>query len=143
VASANLDFVRSICADWPSGDYGSAEWAHPEIEYVIADGPSPGDWRGLAGMAQGLRDLLSATEDWRIEADEYRELDDERILVLLHAISGRGKTSGLEVGHIRTNSAYLFHIRDGKVTRLVFYWDRERALTELWRESYEGWARGS
>ena len=131
MASANLDLVRSICVDWPSGDYGSAEWAHPEIEYVIADGPSPGAWTGLAGMAQGLRDLLSATEAWRIEADDYRELDDERVLVLLHAIAGRFKTSGLEVGDLRMNAAYLFHIRDSKVTRLVFYWDCDRAFADL------------
>jgi hypothetical protein len=25
----------------------------------------------------------------------------------------------------------LFRLRDGKVARLVFYWERERAFTEL------------
>jgi hypothetical protein len=63
----------------------------------------------------------------------------ERVLLLTHT-SGRGKTSGLELGQIQTNNAALFHVRNGKVARLVVYWDRERALTELWRESYEGWA---
>jgi hypothetical protein len=37
--SENLDLVPSIHAGWESRDYGSAEWAHPEIEYVIVDGP--------------------------------------------------------------------------------------------------------
>jgi hypothetical protein len=50
----------------------------------------------LAGMAEGWRDFLSAWEKWRGEAEEYRELDDERVLVLLQG-RGRGKASGLEV----------------------------------------------
>jgi hypothetical protein len=43
-------------------------------------------------MEGGLRDWLSAWEGYRFEADAYRELDDERILVLGHQ-GGRGKTS--------------------------------------------------
>jgi hypothetical protein len=62
--SANLELVRSICAAWERGDYSSAEWAHPEIEAVMADGPSPSSLRGLAGMAEGWRDMLSAWEDF-------------------------------------------------------------------------------
>ena len=52
--------MRSICADWERGDFSSVQWAHPEIEVVIADGPSPGRWSGLAGMAEAARDLFSA-----------------------------------------------------------------------------------
>jgi hypothetical protein len=55
----NLDLVRTITADWEHGDYSSTDWAHPEIEYVIADGPAPGTWTGLAGMAAAWRDFLS------------------------------------------------------------------------------------
>jgi ketosteroid isomerase-like protein len=130
VASANVDLVRSIYADWERGDFGSAEWAHPEIEYSIADGPTPGSWKGVAGLAAGWREWLSAWEEVRVETDEFRELDDERVLVL-HDYSGRGKTSGLELGQMGAKGAALYHIRGGKVTKLVGYFDRERAFVDL------------
>ena len=94
--SANLDLVRSIYADWQRGDFGSTEWAHPEIEFVSARGLDPGSWTGLAGMREGERGLLDAYEGFRTCAEEFRELDDERVLVLSHQ-SGRGKRSGLEL----------------------------------------------
>ena len=131
MSSANLDLVRSIFADWERGDFGSAEWAHSAIEYVWVDGPSPGSRMGLAGMAEGWRGFVSAWGELRVAADDYRELDCERVLVLNHYSGGRGKTSGVELGQMRTEVAALFHVRDGKVTRLVLYWDRERAFADL------------
>jgi ketosteroid isomerase-like protein len=128
--SANLDLVRTIYAGWERGDFAQTEWLHPEIEFVMVGGPSPGSWTGLAGMAKGSRDFLSAWEDFRAEAEDYMEIDGERVLVLLRH-RGRGKTSGLELAQMRTNGAALFHVRDGKVTRFVAYWDRNRAFADL------------
>ncbi len=130
MASPNLDLVRSINAAWERGDYSPAEWAHPKIEFVIADGPAPGSWTGTAGIAEGWGDFLRAWEEFRQEADEYRELDGEHVFVFLHW-GGRGKTSGLELGRMRTKAASLFQVRHGKVTRIVLYFDSERALAEL------------
>src|SRR4051794_29624948 len=123
----NVELVRSIYAAWEGGDFSSAEWAHPEIEYVGADGPTPGVTSGKAGMAGGFRDWLSAWEEFRLAADEYRELDSDRVLVL-DRFSGRGKTSGLDLGRIHSEGAWLFHLRDGRVTRMVRYMDRDHAL---------------
>jgi ketosteroid isomerase-like protein len=117
----NVEIIRSLYSAWERGDFSSAEWAHPEIEFVSVDGPAPGSWTGPAGMAEGWRDFLSAWEEFGIEPDEYLELDDVRVLALVH-VSGRGKTSGLDIGQMRgKGAAALFDVRGGKVTRLVFY----------------------
>jgi ketosteroid isomerase-like protein len=81
-------------------------------------------------MAASSRDYLSSFEDYRQEAKEYRELDAERVLVLIER-SGRGKVSGLELGQMMTRGAHVFHVHDGKVTRFIAYRDRQRALADL------------
>jgi hypothetical protein len=130
--SANVELVRSIAAAPERGGLlqPATAWAHPEIEWVIADGPTAGSWKGVAGMAESVRGMLSAWDDLRIYVEEYRALDDERVLVLTH-YTGRGKTSGLDLGQIGTLGASLFHIRASKVIKLVVYFDRERGLPDL------------
>ena len=129
-SSANLDLVRSIYADWERGDFSSTEWADPEIEFVIADGPEPGSWKGRMEMARAWRDYLSAWEDYRAELEEFREIDGERVLALLHH-RGRGKTSGVDLAQMPDRTAALFEIHDGRVTRVALYMDRDRALADL------------
>jgi ketosteroid isomerase-like protein len=128
VSQENLDLVRSIYADWERGDFSSAEWADPEIELVIADGPLPGSWNGIAAMADVWRDYIATWDAYRVEALEYRSVDQERVLVLVR-FAGHGKMSGVEVAG--TQGASLFRVRDGKVARLAVYWDRDRALADL------------
>lgn len=126
--SENLDLVRSIYAAWERGDFSSAVWAHPGVEFALADGPDPGTWTGLTGMAEGYRTWLSAWTNFRAEPEEYLVLDDERILVLVHN-TGRGRTSGLSLDE--RSAANLFQLENGKVTRVVVYLDRERARVDL------------
>ena len=130
MASANLELVRSIYAAFERGDYSSAPWAHPEIEYVWADGPSPGSWRGLAAMAEAWRNVLSSWRDFRGEPEAYRELDDGRLVVLVR-FHGQGKASGVDLGELRARGASIYDIRHGKVTRIVSYFDRDRAFADL------------
>jgi len=128
--SENLELVRSICEPWARGDFSSSDWVHPEIEFVIADGPAPGRWIGLGGLIDGFRQVLSAYDDYHTVAEEFRELDSERILKF-HHYSGRGKTSGLELGQMQTQAVNVFHLRAGKVSRLVVYFNREQGLADL------------
>jgi len=128
--SENLDLVRSIYAAWERRDYVWTDWADPEIEFVVVDGPSPGRWSGLAGMWQGWREVLEPWQDWRADQLDCRELDEERVLVLLR-FSGRGRSSGLDVARMSGKGANVFRIRDGKVTALLAYWNQDQALADL------------
>jgi hypothetical protein len=132
--SANLDLVRAIYADWERGDYSSASWSNPGIEYTFAAwGPfETQTWIGLAGMAEGLRSRISVFNHARGEAEEYRELDERRVLVLDRR-SGVAKGSGITIGDsgVPMLGATLFHVDGAKVTKIVDYWDRTRALADL------------
>jgi hypothetical protein len=118
MASANLELVRGIRGAWDRGEFAAVDWAHPQLEFVIADGPTPGTWTG-------------GWEDWRATASDYRELDGSRVLVLVE-LSGRSRASGLDIARSgKGQGANVFHLREGKVTRFVLYLERDRALTDL------------
>jgi ketosteroid isomerase-like protein len=128
--SENLDLVRSIWANWERGDFSSVEWADPEIEFAYEYGLEPGTAKGLRGMGEQWGLALSAVDGLRVQAEESRELDSERVLVLYH-FSARGRASGLEIAETSTRGACVFSVREGKVARLVIYLDRDRALADL------------
>jgi hypothetical protein len=67
--SENLDLVRSICAAWERGNYSSVEWAHPEIEFVLADLPASGSSTGMGAMEEAWRGFLDAFDRERALAD--------------------------------------------------------------------------
>jgi hypothetical protein len=78
--SANLDLVRSIYTNWERGDFSSAQWADPAIQFIIVGGPDPGIWTGIAGMAKGWFRFLEAWDDFHVEAEQYRKLDPNGFL---------------------------------------------------------------
>lgn len=130
MSEENVELARSIVAAWEHSDYNSPGWAHPEIDFRFADGPDPSLWTGISGMSEGWRNFLKAWEGFRLGADEYRDIGGDRVLVLYH-FSGRGKTSGAEIGKLQTKNASVFHVNDAQVIQLVLYWDRDRALADL------------
>ena len=126
----NVELVRRIYEDWAQGRFASVELLDPEIEFVLADGPSPGRHKGLTAMAKANRDWLQAWEEVRQIPERLRELDDERVLSI-HHYRARGKKSGLDLGDMRGEAAAVFHVSNGRVTRIVHYFDRGAALEAL------------
>lgn len=45
--------------------------------------------------------------------------------------AGDARFSGLDVRQIQAKGGALYYINDGKVTKLVLYFDRERMLADL------------
>ncbi len=97
---------------------------------MIVEGPAPGRWKGLTGLEEGGLGILSAWQGLRVEAEQCRELDDERVLVLTR-LTGHGKTSGIDLAQMQAKGADVLHVRDGRVTRFSLYWNREHALADL------------
>ena len=128
--SSNLDLVKSIFAAWERGDFSSANWADPDIEYEMIGGVAEGRWAGVRQMGKAWGEMLSAWENLRAVPEMFRELDDGRVLVFLRN-TGRGRGSGIEINEISTRAANVFTIRAGKVTHLTLYWDRDEVISEL------------
>ena len=125
--SENLDLVRSIYADWERGDFSKVEWADPELSFVFADGPLPGEWRGVGIAATIWSNFLATMNDYRAEIEALRDMEDGRVLVLVRG-HGRGRTSGAAVDD---RSANIFEVRGRKVVKLTIYAGRDRALADL------------
>ena len=61
-------------------------------------------------------------------------------LIVFRALTtlASGNSRWMELGQMRTKAANLYHVRGGKVTRLVIYMDRERAFADLGLPSEAG-----
>ena len=81
-------------------------------------------------MTKAWSDVLDVWLDYRAVAEGYRELNDGSVLVAT-AFSARGRTSNIEVRQVLARGASVLHLRDGKVTKLVLYFNREHALADL------------
>ena len=130
MTSDNVELVRRIYARWAVGDFSDASWAHPDFELVLVDGPAPGRHRGLAAAGAAWGATIDGFAEFRALPEDITALDDARVLVLTQN-TGRGRRSGLELGEMVTRGANVIHLRDGKVTRLDAYFDRDLAYRDL------------
>ena len=124
MSQENVEVVRRIFRAWEQGDFSSAEWADPGIQFHLRAGPDEAVHHGVEAMGHAWREWLSAWEDFETEACEFIDLGDE--VLVLSEFRGRGKTSGMSIEAMA--GAALFSLRHGKVVRLGSYTDRSEAL---------------
>jgi ketosteroid isomerase-like protein len=122
MSQENVELVRGVNEGWARGDFSQIDAFHPEIEFEMVDWPHQTKVRGIEAMWRTWRSTLGAWDDFRAIPTEYVDCGGH-VLVLNH-IEGSGKESGAEVS---ADTATVWTVEDGLVTRLALYWDVARA----------------
>jgi ketosteroid isomerase-like protein len=94
------------------------EWRNPE------DSPIAGVWHGHTGVREWFKQASEAFGEMTFMPDEFREVSESRVLVLLH-FGFTGTDSGM---HMDVPFAHLVDMKAGRVTALRMYTDRNKAL---------------
>jgi ketosteroid isomerase-like protein len=99
-----------------------------EHEWVEVGGrpetPGAAVVRGRESMQTSLSGLFDAWESYRLEPEEVRDVDGERVLAIVREVA-RGRSSGLQM---ESRWGYLVTIREGLITRVEAYRNADRAL---------------
>ena len=117
----NVELIRRL---WKAVERGDMDAVFSSYDPAIVwenqtGGPIElhGTYHGHEGVRQWFRQWLQSFENFQPHAEEYHELDEGHVLVLTR-LSGRGKTSGVEVQMPRWN---LYEIRNGLVKRVSIF----------------------
>jgi ketosteroid isomerase-like protein len=132
MSQENLDVVRAALESW------NRSWrdrdADPALDTLDRDVVldlsgnvfNPRVLKGHQGYRQLLTEVAEVWDEVTFEVEKLIPTDDGVLtLVIAHA---RGRASGAS---IETRVAQLFTLRDGKITRIHAYSDREEAFAAL------------
>jgi ketosteroid isomerase-like protein len=126
MSQENVEVVRDSIAAVNEGDYGRA-MGHLADDVVLENpaGIFAGPFRGREAVGEWFGDWFRMF-DWNVHTDirEIAEIGDDGVL-LVAATRGRGRGSGVDVG---ATFAWLYRLREGKITRMDGYLSRGDAL---------------
>ena len=124
--SSHTDLVRAGFEAFNRGDIeGALAGLHPEIEWhtYIVPGPGGGTYHGHDGVRELWSDARRVFGDFRNIPEELFESDDR--VVAFVRVEGVGRESGAAV---EARIAHLYDFRDGRVSRVESFQDRDAAL---------------
>jgi len=127
--SENLDLVRSILKPWGRGKLEPVLREHfePTARVDLSENVfNPAVYEGYEEIARHRREVADVWAVFEIEVE--RIFEGRHAVVAFTHEHGRGEVSGVEVDR---HTAALFRLRDGKVSEVRFYLDRDRALADL------------
>jgi ketosteroid isomerase-like protein len=126
MSEENVEVIRDSIAAMNEGDYGRA-MGHlaDDVVFEAPAGIRGGTFRGREAVSEWFADWFRIF-DSNVHTDirEIAEIGDDGVFAV-SAVRGRGRGSGVDVGE---TFAYLYWLREGKVTRMEGYLSREEAL---------------
>ena len=119
----DISMLESLLAEWGEGDFSNSDPFTADVVFVVS-GPDGAEHHGIDNFGRAWRDFLSAWSNLRMTPERV-VAGEPGAYVMLHGLTAKGKGSGLDVD---ARVATLVHTRDGRITRLEMYWDRDAAL---------------
>jgi ketosteroid isomerase-like protein len=124
MSQENVEIARAAIDAWNRGDWDATlKDAAPSFEFDFSRSVGPGRAvYSLDQMRGYFREFVEAWESLRLQVDEFIEARDH--VVMPNTLHARGR-DGVEV---QAHGAWVWTIRDGSITRLCFYQERQDAL---------------
>jgi ketosteroid isomerase-like protein len=106
---------------------GYPECFAESYELLLPPGYPEGEqvFRGRAGLKRWIDSIREIWDEWRMEQERFI-VAGEQVVVLVHIVA-RGELSGVELDR---ETAHIWSIADGRVTRCEVYFERSEALEE-------------
>jgi ketosteroid isomerase-like protein len=104
---------------------GYADFLAEAFELVLPPSyPEGGQtFRGRAGLKRWIDGICEIWDEWRMEQERF-VVSGDKVLVLIHVVA-RGHMSGVGLDR---ETAHIWSIADGRLTRCEVYLDRSDAL---------------
>ncbi len=137
MSQADVDLVRALVpaaeTDWAAMVRDQA--IVDQLAEAVGDVFEPGfrccissivdNWlQGFDGLWAAWREWLEPWESYHVHEEQISDLGDGRVLWLGRDVGGRPDGGG----DVTLLSSAIWTLREGKVSRVVFYTNRERAL---------------
>jgi ketosteroid isomerase-like protein len=127
MSQENVEIVRRILTEWEHGDFRApAKLLDPEIafETFMPDANENVVAHGSTEFQAFTRDWLAQWRDYRIVAEEFQEVGQDKVFVSVRQIAV-GRHSGVEV---ESAGFSVWTLQHGKVINLSLHYDRDKAL---------------
>ena len=125
LSDAKLETLQRLVEAVGNGDVEAAlAELGPDVEIDDTDIPDADDYRGHDAFLAWVAQWEESWSSWRVEDLAVRSAG-ETVAVAFFKMIVTGKGSGIELDR---NDAVLATLRDGKIVKLGYYNDQEKAL---------------
>lgn len=126
MSQGNVEIAKQVIDAFNRRDVeGFFALAVPDFEWLPAMGGAAegSGYQGRDGIEKYLVDIADTWEEYRVFAEEFRDLDDR--VLMLGRIEGRGRGSR---ARIESPTGTIFGFLNGKTSSVRTYLDRGEAL---------------